>query len=230
MKLRVFETAGALASELASRIRTELARSDGSGAVMLAGGRTPLSAYGLLSSTPIPAGCGARVFLSDERMVPSDSTESNAFQIGPLMRAAGLADDRFIRVDTTGSLEAAADGFHHALSGLLAAGVRIPFGLLGVGADGHTASLFCRADVESARAGDRLAIPVRKPAPPDRISTTPHLLRRVEDLVFVVTGIDKAAIVRRLLSEPGTIPAGMAVEGHPNVSVWTDRAAAPDAG
>lgn len=229
MNLRVFESAGALASELAARIRTELAASGPSAAVMLAGGRTPLSAYGMLASTPLPAGCRARVFLSDERMVPSDSPDSNAFQIAPMLQAAGLGADRFLRVDTTGSLESAADGFHRALAGLLAAGVRIPFGILGVGADGHTASLFSRADVETARGGDRLAIPVRKPQPPDRISTTPRMLQRVEDLVFVVTGADKAAIVRTLLADPGTIPAGMAVDGHPRVSLWADRPAAPDA-
>ncbi len=227
MNLRVFETAGALASELADRIRAALLECGESGAVMLAGGRTPLAAYGLLASAPLPAGSRARAFLSDERMVPSGSPDSNAFQVGPLLRAAGFADDRFLRVDTTGSLEAAADGFHRALSALLSTGLRIPFGILGVGADGHTASLFSRADVEAARAGDRLAIPVRKPQPPDRISTTPRLLRRVEDLVFVVTGADKAAVVHTLLADAGTIPAGMAVEGHPRVSLWIDRAASP---
>ena len=227
MNLRVFETAGALASELATRIRTALTDAGDSGAVMLAGGRTPLAAYGLLATNPLPAGCRARAFLSDERMVPADSPDSNASQLGPLLRAAGLADDRFLRVDTTGTIESAAEGFHRILDGLLGAGLRIPFGILGVGADGHTASLFSRSDVEAARAGDRLAIPVRKPQPPDRISTTPRLLRRVEDLVFVVTGTDKAAIVRTLLTGPGTIPAGLAVEGHPRVALWIDRAASP---
>jgi 6-phosphogluconolactonase len=227
VNLRVFETAGALASELAGRIRRELAACGDAGAVMLAGGRTPLDAYRLLAADPISDGCRARVFLSDERMVPADSPDSNAGHIGPLLQAAGIAGDRFLRVDTTGTLETAAGGFDRALAALLAAGIRVPFGILGVGADGHTASLFSRADVEAACEGDRLAVPVRKPQPPDRISTTPRLLRRVEDLVFVVTGADKATIVRALLGEPGTIPAGLAVEGHPRVSLWVDRAAAP---
>ena len=228
MNLRVYETAGALASELAARLRREFAACGESGAVMLAGGRTPLEAYRLLAAHPLPGGCRARAFLSDERMVPAGSAESNAFHIGPRLMEAGIAGDRFLRVDTTGTLDSAADGFDRALAALVAAGTRIPFGILGVGADGHTASLFSRADIEATRVGTRWAIPVRKPEPPDRISTTPRLLARVEDLVFVITGADKAGVIRTLLTRPETIPAGLAVEGHPTVALWTDRAAFPE--
>lgn len=225
MKARIFESAASLAEELAVRIREALEAAGTSGAVMLAGGRTPLAAYAQLSASPLPG--GGRLFLSDERMAPADSAESNAFQIGPLLAAAGIHGDRFLRVDTSGTLESAAAGYDHALAKLVADGVRIPFGLLGVGADGHTASLFSLEDVAASRVGGRYAVPVRRTSPPDRISTTPHLLARVEDLVFVVTGGDKAGVVRRLISEPSTIPAGLAVDGHPNVSLWADRAAVP---
>ncbi|OQW96630.1 MAG: hypothetical protein BWK77_04110 [Verrucomicrobia bacterium A1] len=225
MHTRIFEFAGSLAEALAVRIREALESAGPAVAVMLAGGRTPLAAYAQLSAAPIAG--GGRVFLSDERMAPADSAESNAFQIGPLLAAAGVRGNRFLQVDTSGTLESAAAGYDRALAKLVADGVRIPFGILGVGADGHTASLFSLVDVAASRVGGRYVVPVRRPSPPDRISATPHLLALVEELVFVVTGADKADAVRRLLSAPLTLPAGLAVAGHPNVSLWADRAAIP---
>lgn len=228
MNIRIFESAEALAAELAARIRRSMETVGESGAVMLAGGRTPLAAYRRLADSPPAEGCGGHVFLSDERMAPSDSADSNVFHIGPLLHSAGISGDRFLRVDTAGTLDAAAEGYGRLLAEMVDEGIRIPFGILGVGADGHTASLFSRADVDAARKSGRLAVPVRRAEPPDRISTTPDLLARVEDLVFVITGADKARVIQTLLSEPESIPAGLAVEGHPGVSLWADRAAFPE--
>jgi 6-phosphogluconolactonase len=225
MNTKIFESAAGLGDALAARVREALESAGAPVAAMLAGGRTPLAAYAQLGASPV-SGAG-RVFLSDERMAPADSADSNAFQIGPLLAAAGIGGDRFLRVDTSRSLESAAAGYDRALAKLVADGVRIPFGLLGVGADGHTASLFSLEDVEASRVGGRYVVPVRRPSPPDRISATPHLLALVEELVFVVTGADKAEVVRRLMSAPSTLPAGLAVAGHPNVALWADRAAIP---
>lgn len=225
MKVRVFESADALAAELASRLAAELGEGDMRG-LMLAGGKTPLSAYAAL---PVlrrgAAASSARVILSDERMVPPDSPDCNHRNIAPSLVAAGVAPECVMSVDTSGTLERAAALFDAALARLLDSGTRLRFGLLGVGADGHTASMFSPADVAAAERSERLAVAVARPAPPDRISVTPSLLRRVEDLTFVIAGADKAAIVRTLVERPGTIPAGLAVAGHPCVSLWTDRAA-----
>lgn len=225
MKVRVFDSAEALAATLAARLSSELGGSDGR-ALMLAGGKTPLAAYAALPGLRRGAGASSvRVLLSDERMVPPDSPDCNRRNIAPGLVAAGLAPDRMVPVDTSGTLERAAGLFDSALRDLLASGIRSVFGILGVGADGHTASLFSRADVEFAARSDALAVPVRRPSPPDRISVTPLFLRRVEELVFVVTGSDKAAVVRTLIENPLSIPAGLAVDGHPCVALWTDRAA-----
>ncbi len=190
-------------------------------AVMLAGGRTPLDAYRTFTESSVIRKNAPVFFMSDERHVPSEDRENNAGVIAPLFIRAGLPESRFLRVDTLRGLDEAARRYHADIEALLASGVRIPLGLLGVGADGHTASLFTPDDVAAATASGALALAVRRPSPPDRISVTPRLLARVERLLLVVTGLEKAAIVERFRSAPETTAAGLAVKGHPAVELWT---------
>ena len=227
MQIHCFESAAEIAARLATRLESALFGPAAAGtAVMLAGGRTPLAAYRTLAARGTRPSA-ALVFLSDERMAPADSEESNARHVAPPLRKVGLKDERFLRVDTTLPPEEAAAAYHAVLADLVSRGVRMEFGLLGLGPDGHTASLFSAADVEAARRSGRMAVAVRRPQPPDRVSVTPGLLAMVAQLVFVVTGGEKAAIVRQLLDHPLNLPAGLATDGHPNVHLWVDRAALP---
>ncbi len=223
MQIRVFESATALAEALAVRLVDALSGGPRC-AVMLAGGRTPLDAYGRLAAHSPQA--WARVFLSDERMAPPDSPDSNAFHVVPPLAAAGLPRDLFFSVRTDWPIEAAADAYDRLLAGWVTEGVRFPLGLLGLGADGHTASLFSLDEVEQARVGGRWAVAVRRPSPPDRVSVAPRLLERIERLLFVVTGAEKRAVVARWLEQPASLPAGLAVAGHPSVELWLDVSAA----
>ena len=227
IQVHCFESAEEIAARLAARLEAALfGPASADIAVMLAGGRTPLAAYGALAARGARPS-GARVFLSDERMAPADAEENNGRHIAPSLQQAGLAGERFLRVDTTLPLEEAAAAYHAALAALVSRGVRMEFGLLGLGPDGHTASLFTAADVEAARRSGQMAVAVRRAQPPDRVSVTPGLLAMVAQLVFVVTGAGKAAVVRQLLDHPLTIAAGLATDGHPNVHLWADRAALP---
>ena len=190
-------------------------------AIMLAGGRTPLDAYRKFTEASRFRANTPMFFMSDERQVPADDRENNAGVIAPLFTRAGLPESRFLRVDTERGLEDAALNYHAELERMLASGVRIPIGLLGVGADGHTASLFTPDDVAAAHASGAWAIAVRRSSPPDRISVTPRLLARVERMLVVVTGAEKAAVVEKLRMAPEAIVAGLALKGHPAVELWT---------
>jgi 6-phosphogluconolactonase len=91
--------------------------------------------------------------------------------------------------------------------------------LLGVGPDGHTASLF--PATPSLEAGGS-AIPIHgapKP-PPDRVSLTLGELRAARRVVYLVTGADKAEAMR--LAREGRVPSGMV----PGAEYLADRAAA----
>lgn len=188
-------------------------------AVMLAGGRTPLPIYEAVASGRIQAADDFLVLYSDERMVPPDSPESNYGNTRGFLGKLGVGDHHIMRVHTDLPLKKAAEQYAATLHRFLKIGGRITLGLLGLGADGHTASLF---SLEAVRASAGvMAVAVARPEKPDRVSVTPDLLKRVETLIFVVTGAEKRDAVTRLLTHPERSPAGLAVREARNVQLWT---------
>jgi 6-phosphogluconolactonase/glucosamine-6-phosphate isomerase/deaminase len=187
-------------------------------AVMLSGGRTPLPAYrevALRRPTPSP---GLHVFFSDDRYVPATSESSNYHQSRMLVDALALPETALLRVRTELPLEQAAADYEQRLGSMLNSGIRITLGLLGLGADGHTASLFTAGNLEQARG--RLAIAVQRPDGLQGISVTPELLNRVEQPLFLVSGADKHAIVEEFLKSDSRLTARLAVAGCPKAEIW----------
>lgn len=196
-------------------------------AVMLSGGSTPIPAYRALAQHGVRRIADRYVLFSDERHVPSDSEASNFHQSRPLLAALALPEAQVLRVRTELPLEEAAADYERRLEAMLDAGIRIGLGLLGLGADGHTASLFSAADLE--RGAGRLAIAVQRPDGRGAVSVTPRLLAQVATPLFVVAGNDKRdALERFLAGDPGSV-ARRAVAACPSVEVWVDREAYPRA-
>jgi len=214
---RRFDTRGALDAALAERLGGAIA-APGASAIMLSGGTTPLPAYRALGSRPLPHDERLHVLFSDERYVPSDSEASNYHRSRPLLDALALTPARLLRVRTELPLEAAAAEYERLLGALLASGVRISLGLLGLGADGHTASLFSAEDL--TRAQGHLAIAVQRPDGMSAVSVTPRLLAEVEALLFVVAGEDKRSALQALLAHGPHLTAWLAVEERAAVELW----------
>jgi 6-phosphogluconolactonase len=215
---RRFPSRPALESALAERLAAAIAASDAA-ALMLSGGTTPLPAYRALAARPsLPHGAQLRVLFSDDRYVPADSPASNYHQVQPLLAALALPSGAVLRVPTELPLEEAASDYEEQLAALLRSGVRIGLGLLGLGADGHTASLFGAADLERARG--HLAIPVQRPDGMSGVTVTPELLAQIAEPVFVVAGEDKREAVRRLLAQDPGLTAWRAVQGCARVELW----------
>jgi 6-phosphogluconolactonase/glucosamine-6-phosphate isomerase/deaminase len=215
---RRFDTRGALDSALEARLAQAIA-DRGPRAEMLSGGHTPLPAYRALASR-LPTHDGRlHVFFSDERYVPRDSEASNYHQARPLLDALALAPESLLRVRTELPLEEAAADYGRALARLRESGVRIGLGLLGLGADGHTASLFSAEDL--ARARGHLAIPVHRPDGMSAVSVTPQLLAQIELLLFVVAGDGKHDALRAFEARDPKLTAWRAVQDCPAVELWT---------
>ncbi len=214
-----FDSVGALNEAVAALLKHQLETEyPCPHAVMLSGGKTPLEAYHLLAQKSCTVSFSARVLFSDERLVPSSSPESNYGNARFLMEALTLDDKQIIRVNADLNPKEAADDYDRSIRKFINGGGRISLGLLGLGADGHTAALFKRDDLELGRG--RYAVATTAPDGRQRISVSPDLLAAVRRVIFVVSGVEKKAIVARLIScSPQTV-AGLAVAGVGRKQVW----------
>ena len=173
--------------------------------LMLAGGRTPLEIYRRAAGENLTT--AGVLFLSDERYVSAGAPQSNYGTIAPYF-------PQLMKIPVELPIEEAAKQFDRTLHSIQ----QIPFGLLGLGADGHTASLFNLND--ASLRDERLAIPVIKTQKPDRISVTPALLHRIEKIIILAAGDEKRETIKTLMTQPQTIPAGVALANHPDVEIW----------
>lgn len=217
LNTRRFATIAELDAALEERLAAAIT-ARGPSALMLSGGETPLPAYRALSARVLPHDARLHLLFSDERYVPSDSEASNYHRARPLLDALALPPEQLLRVRTELPLEQAAQEYEHTLARLLDAKIPITLGLLGLGADGHTASLFSAGDL--ARAAGHLAIAVRRPDGMSGVSVTPALLAHVEQLLFVVAGVGKQAAVRALEAHEPHLTAWRAVQECSTVELW----------
>ncbi len=187
-------------------------------AIMLSGGRTPLPAYAALAESGIKAAPDTFLLFSDDRMVPPDSADSNYGNTAAMIEALGVPDECVLRVNTKLGLHAAAQDYHRQIEVFLKGGGHIVLGLLGLGADGHTASIFSGED--AARGGDAYAMAAPRPDGLDRVSVTPKLLERIDRTVFLVEGAEKVTVIQRFLDAPESLPAGVALARARNVELW----------
>ncbi|MBS0364468.1 MAG: 6-phosphogluconolactonase [Proteobacteria bacterium] len=231
LTVRRFPTRAALDAALEERLIAALASSAGAGAgagasagagatsaIMLSGGTTPMGAYRAVATRLPTQTLGLQVFFSDERYVPADSERSNYRQAAPLLDALQQRGATIVRVPTQLTLEAATAQYEEQLAALLRSGTPIGLGLLGLGADGHTASLFSQADLQRARG--RLTLSVQRPDGLSAVSVTPDLLERVDDLLFVTVSAGKEEALRRLQAGDSTLPAWQAVSRRPRTMLW----------
>jgi len=220
LTVRRFGSRAALDAALEARLGRALGAA-GPSAVMLSGGTTPLPAYRALGSRALPHDERLHLLFSDERQVPGDSEASNYHRALPLLERLALPPPALLRVPTELPLEQAAAAYEQQLVALLSSGVEIGLGLLGLGADGHTASLFGADDL--ARARGHYAVAVHRPDGLSGVSVTPELLATVREPLFVVAGRDKQQALGALLAEDPGLIAWRAVRSCPAVEVWSSE-------
>jgi len=229
IKIRIFSDSDSVAKAFSDELINIFRRSGSIRmpvGVMLPGGRTPRAAYELVAKSGARVPRNVSIIVSDERHVPPDSPDSNFLMMKPFLEAIGCAPDRRIFVNTNlGRREAAID-FGRKLGQFAQAGGAIETCFLGLGADGHTASLFNDAQLKAGI--NYNAVDVDRPDGKSGISATPMVIRGSRRIIFVVTGSDKTTMAKALAESPGSITAGKVVFGHPAVELWLDQAAAGD--
>ncbi len=208
--------------------------------VALAGGSTPGRLYQLLGDPPYRdrvAWDRVEWFWGDERAVPPDHPDSNyGMAAAALLDKLDLPPERIHRIRAErADREAAARDYQVEIArafGVTPEGALPVFDLvlLGLGADGHTASLF----PGTAALRERRRWVVSHLVPPldtERITLTPPVLNRAREIRFLVAGADKAAALRAVVRgprDPERLPA-QAIRPEGGRLVWlVDRAAARD--
>jgi 6-phosphogluconolactonase len=194
-------------------------------ALMLSGGNTPLHSYQALGTRKLAPSGTLELLFSDERYVPASSEASNFRAARPLIEALGLPGERILRVRTELPLDRAVEDYDRRLRALVKAGTPVKLGILGLGADGHTASLFTEGDLK--RANGKFAVGVQRPDGRSAVSVTPQFLENVGHIVFVVAGSDKRAALKALVEKKPESIAARAVANAPSVEIWADRDAWP---
>jgi 6-phosphogluconolactonase len=183
-------------------------------ALALCGGSTPEPVYRLLGHAALPWP-QIHVFFGDERAVPPGSPDSNyGLARRALLDHVPLRDAQVHRMPAD---EADRSGAAAAYAAILPEPLDVL--LLGVGPDGHTASLFPGA----AAAGEKhqRVLAVAAPPPPltpavARMTITPPVILSAREVVTMVRGAEKAAVLHEILDgpeRPAMLPAQLARRG-----------------
>lgn len=201
-------------------------------AVCLAGGSTPQLLYRTLTEPPYRDRFPwPRVhwFWGDERFVSQESPRSNYRMVrAALLDRAPVPAANIHAVDTSGSLEHAAEDYERRLKTFHGSARLSPdrplfsATLLGLGADGHTASLFPGDPALDEH--ERWVVPVPASQSEPRVTLTFPALESSGEIAFLVSGAEKRIVLARI-RQGGDAPAAR-IESSSGVNWFVDRAAA----
>jgi 6-phosphogluconolactonase len=228
----------AAADEFARAARQAVA-ARGRFTVALAGGTTPRGAYSLLAEDDARQPAQrlpwdkVHLFFGDERHVPPDHSDSNYRMVREaLLSRIVLPESNIHRMEGELPAQEAADSYQHLLQDFFAlpAGEwpRFDLVLLGMGPDGHTASLFPGSQALAERKRLVAANWVEKFAS-FRLTLTFPVLNHAAEVLFLVTGADKAGMLKSVLEGDSSAVACPAQRVRPTAGrlLWyTDQAAA----
>lgn len=221
IRWHVLQDAATLARSVAGRITSaanEAIALRGEFSIVLAGGSTPGEVYRLLADADTDWGCW-QIFFGDERCLPPEHPDRNsAMAMRNWLEQAPVAPENIHPIPAELGAEAGARIYADTIRQAL------PFDvvLLGMGEDGHTASLFPGQTHDPAQT----VHPVHdapKP-PPDRISLGLAALNDAESVLVLVAGSSKRNAIARWRQGEALPIAG--IHGHKGVDVYLDAVAA----
>jgi 6-phosphogluconolactonase len=199
--------------------------------VALAGGSTPKAMNAILAAQPQAIDwTRVRFFFGDERCVPPDHPDSNYRMthetlFGPL----GIADAQIFRMHGEDEPHAAADAYDGVLARELGAAPVFDAIFLGMGPDGHTASLFpgTIAGIDQTR---RVVANFVPKFDAFRLTITPPVINAARHVTITAGGAEKAASLAAVLAgprEPDTYPSQLVAPASGELTWLVDAAAHP---
>lgn len=236
--MEVLDDAAAVCRRVADWIASEAAQTEGRFAIALSGGSTPKRMYQMLAQAPARDSIPwdrIQLFWGDERFVPHDHPDSNYRMVREaLLDHVPIPRDNVHPIPTDGTPAEAAEAYEATLSAFYGSHTLDPgrplfdVVLLGVGQDGHTASLFPGSPIlDEKRAW--VAAAAEGHDGTHRITLTYPALASSRNLAFLVTGKEKATIMPRVRQGDPALPAAR-VGTHGLCRWFMDRAAAGEEG
>ncbi|HEV2882310.1 MAG TPA: 6-phosphogluconolactonase [Pyrinomonadaceae bacterium] len=236
--MQIFADANEVARAAAERF-AELARGNIAGngrfSVALAGGSTPKRIYELLAGEDFGARLDwsrVHIFFGDERCVPPDDADSNYRMANEaLLSRVGLPEENVHRMRGEGDAVANARLYEDELRGFFGADAAWPefdLVMLGMGDDGHTASLFPGTHALDAQASWVTANWVEK-FNTYRVTLTAPAINHARQVMFIVTGAGKAERLHEVIHgahDPQRLPSQL-IQPRAGALAWfLDEAAA----
>lgn len=231
MEIQVLDDVGALA-ETAARLFMESAGTAiaqrGRFSVALAGGSTPLRLYDLLAWDPFASGIDwkrTHLFWGDERCVSPAHIDSNFQQAQvQLLSKLEVPARNIHRIHAEIGANQAADLYQEELRHFFGKDPVFDLILLGIGPDGHIASLFPgTAALEETRRWV-VGVPHSTPPPPlvDRVSLTLPVINAAHLVMFLVAGAGKAQIMEQVTAshQEGTLLPAQRVNPLQGRMIW----------
>lgn len=223
--------AAALALHVAEWLTAKAEASRGRFSICLSGGSTPKALYTLLAAAPFKDRMPwerVHLFFNDERFVPADHVDSNYRMVREaLVNHVPIPAGNVHPFPTSGTPQGAAEAYAAGLQAYYGGSVfteapLFDVTLLGLGEDGHTASLFPNTAALDERDAWATAVIGAKPEP--RLTLTYPVLENSSSIAFLVAGSSKKEMLKRAMAHDVEIPAGRLKPLH-EVVWFTDIAA-----
>lgn len=195
----------------------------------ISGGKTPAALFRKLSENRDLPWSKTHIFMVDERFVPYHDENNNYRMINELLLRHVNIPAKNIHpiLSTTETPEEAALKYEKDLDSFFRSGRGFDLVLLGIGNDGHTASLFPGMPSLKEKKHSAIAVPPAGPIASERITLTLPIINNAQNILFMAAGSDKARVIRDVIEKKRSrLPAAMVKPGKRSPVFLLDNGAA----
>jgi len=186
--------------------------------VTICGGSTPAPIYQKIAQMNLTKNPNLYILQSDERYVPNNSPQSNYKIQKQMVKSLITNPKQFIHPDCSLPINASVNKFATQIKQTIANKTTLSFALLGMGNDGHFASIFNQFQLQNAK--NKIAISTIGADKLTRITISQDIIIQTKTIRFLINQTNKQQIVNQLSHTPQNILTWNALKNHPDLQFW----------